>query len=107
MSDDEPVAKFWCPEHSYKCTELPPMVAGELCPKLMYVFPAACRYLVDGMEYCDEPPINEDCGCFGPRDQCCIICYPCLSPLGLAVDLITLPFRTIYCVGYKTKKCCC
>lgn len=109
MSDDEPITDFWCPEYSYKCTELSSMgVAGQLCPKSMYIFPAACRFLIDGMEFCDEPPLRgEDCDCFGPRGRCCIMCYPCLSPLGLAVDLITLPFRSIYCVGYKTRKCCC
>jgi hypothetical protein len=102
------IKEFWCPEYSYKCIDLSPSDRDDLlCPNSMYLFPAACRYLIDGMEFCDEPPSpHPQCECFGPRDRCCIYCYPCLSPIGLAVDLITLPFRSIYCVGYKTHKCC-
>jgi len=106
-TENESIKDFWCPEYSYKCTDLPPSdLGGPFCPKLMYLFPAACRFCEDGMEFCDESPSHHQCDCCGPPDRCCILCYPCLSPLGLAVDLITLPFRYIYCIGYKMRKCC-
>ena len=65
--------------------------------------PYACFFCNEGCDYCDQPPGNEDCGCFGPRGQECIMCYTCFSPIGFIVDLISCPCRFI---GYTKNKCC-
>lgn len=91
MSNQEPCCEFWKTEYSFT----------QSC------FPIGTRFCDDGFEYCNEQPSNGDCECCGPRDRPCITCYICLSPIGLAIDIITIPFRTTYCIYLQCKKCMC
>lgn len=89
---------FCVPKSSYN--------PDEIDSYLGFCFPTAAKCWIDGLDYCDEEPTNQDCGCFGPRGRDCIVCYTCLSPIGLVIDSITLIFRLGYCSYLTTKKCC-
>ena len=87
MSSEEPIYDFWCPSYSYRRDK--DYTICQMC------LPAGNRFLDDGFEFCDRPPTNGECGCCGPRGECCLNCYICLSPLGFAVDFLSLPFRSV------------
>ena len=59
---------------------------------------------------CDEEPTMEDCGCFGPRDRPCEDCCLCLSPFGLAVDIVSAVPRCVHLMclwsGDMYNSCC-
>ena len=97
MSEDS-CCQFCLPESSYKPEEY---------DFFGCLFPTACNFWIQGMDFCDEAPQNADCGCCGPRGRDCIVCYTCFTPIGLIIDMITLPFRGSYCICYKSKKICC
>lgn len=66
---------------------------------LMYTCPFATTACDRAFKRCDEPPHNSttgDCGCFGPRDRPCEDCCFCLSPFGLALDIVTLVPRCLH-----------
>ena len=95
---EEKCYKFCIPDNSFNPDEI------DGCYN--FCFPTAIRLVDDGFNYCNEPPTNQDCGCFGPRGRDCIMCYTCLSPVGMLIDIITIPFRFSYCSYLSTKKCC-
>jgi hypothetical protein len=99
MSNQEPCCEFCLPEYSY--------IYDKEYSVYQSCFPTGCRFCDDGFDYCDEPPGNSDC-CGSRRP--CISCYTCLSPIGLAIDFITLPFRSLCCIyiqcdTYVCNKC--
>jgi len=99
MSNQEPCYEFCLPEYSYTYNKEYSVYQS--------FFPTGCRFCDDGFDYCNEPPRNSDCGCCGTRNRPCIDCYTCLSPIGLAIDLITLPFRSLCCIYIQCDKCKC
>ena len=104
MSSEENYFIF--PEKAYKYTD------DFICEEFICL--TGLYFWTEGCAYCDETPENKDCGCCGPRGRDCITCYMCFSPLGIAFDMATLPFRFLYCIGdgsvqtcKKVKNCCC
>ena len=98
---------YWIyPKRAYKCTN------DFNCDD--FLCHAALFFWVEGCAYWDEDNKNMSCGCCGPEDRICIDCYICLTPFGFAFDMVTLPFRILYCIGdgsvqtcIKVKNCCC
>ena len=96
MSNQKPFYEFCLPDYSYSYNK--EYSVYHSC------FPTGCRFCDDGFDYCDETPTNR--GCNG-SSRPCIYCYTCLSPIGLAIDLITLPFRSLCCIYIQCDKCKC
>ena len=99
MSNQEPCHKFCLPEYSFTYDK--EYSFTQSC------FPTGTRFCDEGFDYCDQPHRNTECECCGPRGRCCISCYICISPIGCAIDIITIPFRTAYCIYLQCNKCIC
>ena len=71
------------------------------CEYLFCMFPFTSFTCDRGFKRCDEDPTREDCGCLGPRDRPCEDCCLCLSPCGLALDIVSAVPRCTHlmCIG--------
>ena len=90
-NDDNSIKSLCCPEPSYTCPTK--KTTYHLC---YFCLPVFTNFIVDACQFCNEPP-------GGSVGFDCRACYFCLSPIGLAIDIITVPFRSIF----ATKRCCC
>lgn len=97
---------FWCPKRGFIGIKENENTLNGYFDRLIcgLCFPVMCNFCTEGFGYCDEKPQSIICHCCGPKGRPCIECYVCLSPIGLLVDLITIPIRLPYCVYYNTCK---